>query len=107
MKSAPNYRRWIVPGGWLLTAAAAFSIGRMSSWLDEPINPAAAGHGPGAVAGSASGGAGGSGGAGENRLGLPTTLNGENGPSATLAEVTGGQPLEDWLKKLMSQDDDI
>ncbi len=105
MKSAPNYRRWIVPGGWLLTAAAAFSIGRMSSWLEEPVNPAAAVQGAGAAAGS-SAGAGGSG-LGENRLGLPTTLSGENGQSLTVSEITGGQPLDAWLKKLMAQDDDI
>jgi hypothetical protein len=106
MKSAPNYRRWLIPGGWLLTAAAAFSIGRMSSWLDEPINPNAAGHGTAGTAGSPAGDVAGGAGGG-NRVGLPTTLNGERGPAVSIAEITGGQPLEDWLKKLMAQDDEI
>jgi hypothetical protein len=104
MKSAPNFRRWIVPGGWILTAAAAFSIGRMSSFLDEPIVPVNAAGISGTAGGP--GGAGG-GGAGETRVGLPTTLSGDNKSSLSVGEVTGGQPLEDWLKKLMALDDDI
>lgn len=104
MKSAPNYRRWIVPGGWILTAAVAFAIGRMSSWLEEPIvpvNPA----GSGGIAGGPGGS--GSSGAGETRVGVPTTLSAENKAVLSVGEVTGGQPLEDWLTKLMAQDDDI
>jgi hypothetical protein len=106
MKSAPNYRRWLIPAGWLVTAAAAFSIGRMSSWLDEPIAPGAPGSHAGA-AGTTASAVGDIGPGGENRLGLPTTLTGEHGQAATVSEITGGQPLEDWLKKLMAQDDEI
>src|SRR5215203_5401885 len=105
MKSAPNYRRWIVPGGWILTAAAAFAIGRMSSFIfDEPI---VAGSAAGAGSASGAGGSAAGGAAGETRVGLPTSLSGENKNLLSVSEVTGGQPLEDWLKKLMAQDDDI
>lgn len=40
-------------------------------------------------------------------MGLPTSISGENRPAQTVAEVTGGQPLEEWLKKVMATDDDI
>jgi hypothetical protein len=104
MKSAPNKRRWIIPAAWLATAAAAFSIGRMSSWLEEPVvvpGTGAGSHGAGGSAGSDSTGAAGS------RVGSVQMANGEMRPVLTIGEVTGGQPLEDWLKKLMAQDDDI
>ena len=107
MKSAPNYRRWIVPGGWILTAAAAFSIGRMSSFLEEPIVPANQAGVAGAGGSGANAAGGSAGGPGETRVGIPTSLSGDNKSLLSVAEVTGGQPLEDWLKKLLEQDDEI
>jgi hypothetical protein len=104
MKSAPNKRRWIIPAAWLATAAAAFSIGRMSSWLEEPVVVPGTGAGSGAGGGSAGSD---STGAAGNRVGSVQMANGEMRPLLTVGEVTGGQPLEDWLKKLMAQDDDI
>ena len=103
MNSLPNKRRWIVPVAWLGTAAAAFSIGRMSSWLEEPITPPA-------HAGSAAGQAGSNGaglGPGQDRVGGTFAVGDEKRPIVTVGEVTGGQPLGDWLKKLMALDDDI
>jgi hypothetical protein len=104
MNSAPNKRRWIIPAAWLATAAAAFSIGRMSSWLEEPVVVPGTGAGSGAGGGSAGSD---STGAAGNRVGSVQMANGEMRPVLTIGEVTGGQPLEDWLKKLMAQDDDI
>lgn len=106
MKPAPNYRRWIVPAAWVATAAAAFSIGRMSSWLEEPIAPngqTAAVHGNSTSGGSSDNSSGSS----ELRPGFSISSSDESRPTLSIGEVTGGQPLEDWLKKLMAQDDDI
>ena len=103
MKSAPNVRRWLVPGAWLATAAVAFSIGRMSSWLEEPVVPGGSQtNAAGAV--SATGGGPGS---DSQRPVFSVAPDAENRQVITIGEVTGGQPLEDWLKKLMAQDDDI
>jgi hypothetical protein len=40
-------------------------------------------------------------------MGLPIAASGDVHQALSIGQVTGGQPLEDWLKKLMAQDDDI
>jgi hypothetical protein len=76
----------------------------MSSWLEEPVVPPAP-----AAGASATGGSGGFNATGDSRVGSVQSATGANGERIvlTIGEVTGGQPLEDWLKKLMAQDDDI
>lgn len=111
MKLSPKQRQLAIVGGWIFTAAAAFSFGRMTNWLDAPVNPqsASAGHGTGnGGAAGPNGGVNQGNSALADRIGGSFKTDGTGGTSGrTLAEITGNQPVEDWLKKLMNQDDDI
>jgi|GEM_PF-1461628 len=112
MKLSPKQRQFAVIGGWVFTAAAAFAFGRMTNWLDAPVTPAAqsANH----AGGSAGGASGSNGPGGQGNSALEGRVGGSfgaddtaGGGHPTVAQITGNQPLEDWLKKLMEQDDDI
>jgi len=96
--------------GFLTTAGIAFAFGRMSSFLAAPITPPPGKEtASGNSAASTNSAPGSSVGGAAPRVGSSFAAiesAGANGPFDT-AHVTGGQPLEEWLKKLMGQDDDL
>ena len=105
MKSTSSRLPLVVGIGWLATAAIAFCIGRIGSapapvaTNDDTGRPAAAGK-SGGTAGSAAD--------------LARTPGeraqfamGEGEGSMTIARLTNGQPLDKWVKQLMTQEDDI
>jgi hypothetical protein len=105
MKTPVSRIPLIVGIGWVATAAIAFSIGRIGS-------PSPSGVGVEADAGASAnrlrraqrdGGDGSGPAAGMNGQ----FAMGEDGGPLTLARVTNGQPIDKWMKKLMSQEDDI
>ena len=109
MKSPSNNRKFILPAAWLITAVAAFSFGRMTSWLDEP---AAEPEPRSDVREKSGSGAGWTDSANARRDGaerVGSVFSAEPGAArgGTVAEVTGGQPMENWLKKVMAQEDDL
>jgi hypothetical protein len=103
MKIPDNIRPFVIPAAWLATAALTFGLGRLTSYVDA---------GPEShTAGSRQGGGGGKGdsGFGFSMDGLQGEggLIGASGPGHTVAELTSGKPMGDWLKQLMRQDDEI
>ena len=105
--SSPSSRTPLIVGlGWAATAAIAFSIGRLGSSSD--------------TGGTAESGAAATGERARG-TGIPAADNspeaiarrqgqfgmGEDGSPLTVARVTNGQPVGDWMKKLLSQDDNM
>jgi hypothetical protein len=102
MKIPDNIRPFVIPAAWLASAALTFGLGRLTSYVDA---------GPEShTAGSRSSGGKGDSGFGFSMDGLQGAeggLIGASGPGHTLAELTNGKPVGDWLKQLMKQDDEI
>ena len=106
MKSTQSRTSLVVGLGWLATAAIAFCIGRIGS------QPAGSGSGEAAARGSERAGGNGRGAGDAARLaGDPAAkaqfAMGEGDGPLTVARVTNGQPLDQWMKHLMAQEDDI
>ena len=103
IKSNDKKRVALIGGAWLLTSVLAFSVGRISSWLEEPVTPAKP------VVTSGSSGQEGVNVGGDGRVGgvFSSDATAKTGTAPTINEVTGGQPLEDWLKRVMAQEDEL
>jgi hypothetical protein len=106
MKSSQSRTPLIVGFGWFATAAIAFCIGRIG------LSPAGSTGSGDATRGSERAGVGarGSGDAPGLRSGQDSAgqfAMGEGQGAVTLARLTNGQPLEKWMKNLMTQEDDI
>ena len=101
MKIPENIRPLLIPAAWLATAALTFGLGRLTSFVEAPPEnhaPAATPRsGPAALGGSDPAGGGGS----------VQEFIGASGAAATVEELTGGKPLDEWIKHLLSQDDEI
>lgn len=100
MKIPASLRRYVTPVAWLSTAALTFCLGRLTSFVEAPVdNPAAqartSGGGSSASSGSTSGG-----GSAEFTKHLDVS-------AASLKELTNGQSIEDWLQRLLKQEDEI
>jgi hypothetical protein len=107
MKAPPSRSQALLTIGWIATAAIAFSFGRLTnptaSPTTGPLRPGAAK----STVSTASGDA-------DQDAAFAKTLEAlRSGQFAsgekprTLAELTNGQPLDKWLKKLLAQDDSI
>ena len=109
MKLSPKNRQLALVGGFLVTATVAFSVGRMANFLDAPVTPQVAGGGAGGNATPGGPGGHGPGEAGGTRVvsSFGAVDAGFSGAGATVEQITGGQPLDEWLKKLMAQDDEL
>ncbi|MCE9612106.1 MAG: hypothetical protein K8R23_18055 [Chthoniobacter sp.] len=101
MKLPENIRPFLIPAAWLATAAVTFGLGRLSSFVDSPPEKSAPVTTPGSPRGAVAGLDSAPGDAGWR------TLPGAGGSPATLEELTGGKPMGDWLKHLLSQDDEV
>lgn len=103
MKNTSSRLPLVVGLGWLATAAIAFCIGRIGA----PTVPVATGDDPTRPIAAKAGGA-----SGAADFSLPPGERGqfamgEGTGSMTVERLTNGQPLEKWVKNLMSQQDDI
>lgn len=100
MKIPENVRPFLIPSAWLATAALTFGLGRISSFVDAPPESQTVQGAPAAGAGAAGGvdfvGAGAS----------ARVLGSGSRAAATLEELTGGKPVDEWLKRLLAQDDE-
>ena len=104
MQTSQSRTPLIVGLGWLATAAIAFCIGRIGS---QPLSTSGgddasrgserAGNARGSGDAAIAGGAGTKG----------QFAMGEGEGALTVARLTNGQPLDKWMKNLMSQEDDI
>ncbi len=96
-------RNILIAGGCLLFAVVGFSIGRASSWLEAPITP------PKVVTAPKAGGLDAVNVGGDSRVGgvFSSESSGKTGTAPTVGEITGGQPMEDWLKRVMAQEDEL
>ena len=97
-------RNALIAGGCLLFAVVGFSIGRASSWLEAPITPPKL---TTTVSGSSSSASTSSG--ADSRVGgvFASDATTKTGTAPTVGEITGGQPMDVWLKRVMAQDDEL
>ncbi len=102
MKLPENLRPFVIPAAWLASAALTFGLGRLTSFVDSgPETHVAGGTRPAPDAGSAFNPNVANGSAGEGATGGASRAHG------TVEELTGGKPLDEWLKHLLGQEDEI
>lgn len=100
MKIPENVRPFLIPAAWLATAALTFGLGRISSFVDAPPESQT-------VPGTPAAGAGAAGGVDFVSAGASARVLGSGSRSAaTVQELTGGKPVDEWLKSLLAQDDE-
>lgn len=102
MKLPENVRPFLMPTAWLATAAVTFGLGRLTSFVDSP--PASQ---SGTAAHGTASGMPGSGADGTTGNRSEGGLIGATNSAATLEELTGGKPMEEWLKRVLAQDDEV
>jgi hypothetical protein len=97
MKLPDEIRRWLVPLVWLATAAVTFCLGRFMGYIETPATHSAtvATAAPGSAPISA---------ADASATVLTETTENHDSP---LQRLTGGQSLDEWLKRLLGQEDEI
>lgn len=100
MKIPAHFRPFVIPAAWLGSVALTFGLGRLTSFVEAPPG----GRTPKAVQGSAYGAAG--------AVDFASTdgahvFGGGSRSAATVEELTGGQPLDEWLKHVLKQEDEI
>lgn len=102
IKNTDSKRNLFIAGGFVLFGAVGFAIGYSASSLQEPIVQPKAATASAPSADSLGGGS-------ESRAGSISVSDApaSSGTAPTVGEVTGGQPLEAWLKRLMAQEDDL
>lgn len=101
LQSNDTKRNLFIGGGFLLFGAVGFAIGYSASIVEAPIAPAkviTSSTGPESVNVG-----------GDNRVGgiFAADATSKGGTPPTVGEITGGQPLEDWLKRVMAQEDEL
>lgn len=103
MKIPENFGPFLIPVAWLATAALTFGLGRLSSFVDAPPESATTKGPPASAAGrGAAGAVDFSGGETSARV-----LGSGNRSATTVEELTGGKPVDEWLKRLLTQDDEV
>jgi hypothetical protein len=106
MKPSPSRLPLVFGLGWIATAAIAFCIGRMGSPSAGPAGSEAAASGAG-KAGSASQSNGDAAGFSAG-LGIKGQFGmGDGDGPLTVKRVTNGQPIDQWMKHLMAQEDNL
>lgn len=102
MKIPENVRPFLIPAAWLATAALTFALGRISSFVDAPPEGQSAKIAPASATGIAAGGS-----ADYANVEAPARVFGSGSRAATtVEELTGGKPVDEWLKRLLTQDDE-
>jgi hypothetical protein len=100
MNSSPTSSRLLLAAAWIGTAALAYAIGSLRQSAGTPVAPASAPLQSGAAAGQTA--------ISSGSIDSERPLDGGHGAaSRTLAEITGDQPLGDYLKRVLALDDDI
>ena len=97
MKLSEETRRWLIPLAWLATAAITFSLGRFVAFIETPPTRAVTGTAATLQSGSVPN---------EEASAAVLTETTEDHDSP-LQRLTGGQPMDEWLKNLLGQEDEI
>lgn len=98
MNLPPAARHLLVPAAWLGTALLTFCIGRMSSYIDPPSNASAANaHIQKSATPEAS----------AHLSATAISTSARDTFASLLEELTGGQSIGDWLKRVLKQEDEI
>ena len=101
MKIPENIRPFLIPAAWLATAALTFGLGRISSFVDAPPEGQTV-KGARAI--------------GTGAVGAADFLNGDvsarvlgsgSRAATTVEELTGGKPVDEWLKNVLKQEDEV
>lgn len=101
MKLPENIRSLVIPAAWLASIALTFGLGRLTSFVETgPEAQLAATTRMGAPGASAASDAG-------NGLPGESGFSAASGSRGTVEELTGGKPLDAWLKHLLGQEDEI
>lgn len=101
MSASPlNSRSLLIAGAWLASIAVTYSLGRLGGDAPETSAiSAAASAQPADISSSDR--------ARPSASALFSAEDRRGGAAETIEQVTGGEPLEDWLKRLLKQDDEI
>lgn len=102
MKIPENVRPFLIPAAWLATAALTFALGRISSFVETPPEGQAAKIAPASTTGIAAAGSADF----VNVEAAARVFGSGSRSSATVEELTGGKPVDEWLKRLLTQDDE-
>ena len=100
MKIPASLRRFVTPVAWLSTAALTFCLGRLTSFVEAPVESQTAQARTGGSGNAASSGSAHAGGSVDFTKHLDVS-------GASLKELTNGQSIEDWLQHLLKQEDEI
>jgi hypothetical protein len=101
-KNSETKSRILMGSAWVLTAVVSFAVGQFAS--EAPVPTVAA-----PSTGSASGTSSSPAASEDSRAGGVFAADAAGNPAtaATVGEITGGQPLEEWLKRVMEQEDEL
>lgn len=90
--------------GGVAVLAVGFAFGRATKWLEDPITPPKIAVSSSPITEQAGVNVG-----TDSRVGGVFAVDHSqgHGTTVTVGEITGGQPLEDWLKRVMAQDDEL
>ena len=98
MNLPPAARRLLIPAAWLGTVVLTFCIGRMSSFIDAPSS-APSGGGPVEKATAP--------GVDAHLSATPVSTPASETFTSPIEQLTRGQPLGEWLTRLLNQEDEI
>ena len=98
MNLSPEIRRLLIPVAWVATAVLTFSLGRMSSFIDAPTGTAM----PAAQRGDSSATA-----VESPAFARSVAGGGSETFTSPLEQITGGQPIGEWLTRVLNQEDEI
>ena len=97
MNFSPEARRLLIPAAWLATAVLTFCIGRMSSFIDAPVPITTTSQHADSSAPAVDAPA----------FARPISRTEGETFTSPLQQLTGGQPIADWLKNLLNEEDEI
>jgi hypothetical protein len=114
MKTTQGLRRYLVPAVFAAALVASFAFGYIANFVfsDPASERAGSAQGNAAQNGGNGNGGGSAGGRGPSALASGSRIGGQFSDAGvavsgqTINDVTGGASLEDWLKKVMAEDDE-
>ena len=98
MNPSPEIRRLLIPAAWVATAVLTFCLGRMSSFIDAPAGSAS----PASQRGDSSAAA-----VETPAFSMPIADRDGETFTSPLQQLTRGQSIGDWLKRVLDEEDEI
>ena len=93
-----EFRRWVIPLAWLATAAITFSLGRFMSFIETPTTQPTTAAPRSTVSEPISA---------SNAATTRDLAEATETHQSPIERLTGGQPMDEWLKRLLGQEDEI